>query len=161
MNPILHSDMQRLAVDAKRIKQGLDKLEHDCSIWERSPGGKEVTQTMEDLKEIEVDVSLMLSDYIAAGCTLGEDAPKVVFHDFRRIFGCLDSLFNGLKRARHELAKAYGQEGAAVVRFQIDHERFRNLLGQIQGHLNGNHRRIDLPSERIPVRRGQDYAITI
>jgi hypothetical protein len=161
MNPILHSDIRRLTVDAKRIKQGLDKLERDCAGWARKLGGKEVTATLGDLEEIEIDVSLMLTDYITTGCTLGEDAPKVVFHDFRRIFGCLDTLFNGLKKARQELAKAYGQEGAVVDHFQIDYGRFRNLLGQIQRHLNENHSQTGLPSGGIHVHQAQDYAITL
>jgi len=122
--------------------------------------GEHSVDLMEDLREVEVDVSLMLTDYITAGCTLGEDAPKVVFHDFRGIFSCLDALFSGLKEARLELLNRSSQ-GTITDRLGIDWGRLRNLLGQIQRDLNENHSQIGLPSEGIQAQQAQDYAITL
>ena len=35
MNGIIHRDSDRLTAHAERIKQGLQRLEQDCSVWAR------------------------------------------------------------------------------------------------------------------------------
>ena len=160
MDNILRRDTHRLTLKVEEIKQRLERLERDSSASVGHRDGEDLVGLVEDLREAEVDVSLVLTDYIAAGCTLGEDAPKVIFHDFRGIFSCLDALFNNLKQARLELENTYTR-GAITDHLGIDWGRFRNLLGHIQRHLNESHGQIDLPSEGIQVHRAQDYAITL
>ena len=150
MNSIFQRDNHRLTLDAERIRQQLEGLEREFVVSIGHRDGEDSVDLMEELKEVEVDVSLMLTDYIAAGCTLGEDAPKVVFHDFRGIFSCLDALFSDLKEARMELENACTQ-GAIADHLGIDWARFQNILGQIQSRLSENPRKHDIPSEGIQV----------
>jgi hypothetical protein len=134
MNAVIHRDTQRLEGDAETIEQELDCLTRDCSSWARKRAEQDLAGLMEDLKGVEVDLSLMLTDCISAGFEHGEKAAKEVFHDFRKIFGCVDTLFNDLKEARLQLGQAYIRP-TMLDHLEVDCRRFRKLLGQVQGHL--------------------------
>jgi hypothetical protein len=160
MNAIIHRDSDRLIAHAERIKQGLQTLEQDCSVWARMREEKDLLDLMGDLKGVEMDVSLMLTDCISAGCQCGEEAPKVVFHDLREIFACLDTLFNGLKKARLQLDEAY-IHSAMLDHLEIDYGRFRKLIGKVQRHLNAQQDQRAVPSEGVPVHLAQGHAATL
>jgi hypothetical protein len=160
MNAIIHKDSDRLTAHAERIRQGLETLEQDCSVWARMREEKDLLDLMEDLKGVEMDVSLMLTDCISAGCQCGEEAPKVVFHDLREIFGCLDTLFNGLKKARVQLDNAY-IHSTILDHLEIDYGRFRKLLGKVQRHLNAQQSQTPVPLEGTPVHLAQGHAATV
>jgi hypothetical protein len=160
MKTILHRDTHRLAVDAERIKQGLERLKQDCSAWARKEEEKDLTDLMENLRGVEMEVSLMLTDCVYAGCHCGEEAPKVVFHDFREIFRCLDTLFNGLKKARRQLARDYIHAGIPD-HLEIDYERFIKLLGQVQRRLNSQQGQTAIPLDVVQVHLAQGHATTL
>jgi hypothetical protein len=157
MNAIIHRDSDRLTAHAERIKQGLEKLELDCTLWARKREEKDLVDLMEDLKGVEMDVSLMLTDCISAGCQCGEEAPKVVFHDLREIFACLDTLFSGLKKARLQLDKAYIHSGI-LDHLEIDYGRFSKLIGKVQRHLTAQQRQTTVPLKGAPVLLDQGHA---
>jgi hypothetical protein len=158
MRTILHRDTGRLRVDTERIKQGLERLKQDCSAWARKQEEKDLADLMKNLKGVEMDVSLMLTDCISTGCQCGEGAPKVVFRDFREIFRCLDTLFNGLKKARRQLAKDYIHP-AIPDHLAIDYERFIKLLGQVhQRHLNAQQSQTVIPLDGVQVHPAQGHA---
>jgi hypothetical protein len=144
MKNILHRDTRRLRLDAERIERGLERLKRDCSAWSRKQEEKDLVDLIENLKGVEIDVSLMLSDCISAGCRCGEGAQKVVFHDFREVFRCLDTLFDGLKKARSQLAKDYIHPGIPH-RLEIDYERFIKLVGRVQRSLDVQQGRTVIP----------------
>jgi hypothetical protein len=160
MNGVILRDSDRLTAHAERIKQGLDRLEQDCSTWARKREEKDLVDLMEDLKGVEMDVSLMLTDCISAGCECGEEAPKVVFHDLREIFACLDTLFNGLKKARLQLDRAY-IHSAILDHLEIDYGRFRKLIAKVQRHLNAQQSQAAVPLEGVPVHQAQEHAATL
>jgi hypothetical protein len=160
MNAIINRDSDRLTAHAERIKQGLERLEQDCSAWARKREEKDLVDLMEDLKGVEMDVSLMLTDCISAGCQCGEEAPKVVFHDLREIFGCLDTLFNGLKKARLQLDNAY-IHSAILDHLEIDYGRFTKIIGKVQRHLNAEQTQPGVPLEGAPVLMAQGHAAAL
>jgi hypothetical protein len=160
METILHRDTHRLRVDAEKIKQGLERLKQDCSAWARNQEEKDLADLMENLRGIEMEVSLMLTDCIYAGCHCGEKAPKVVSHDFREIFRCLDTLFNGLKKARWQLAQDYIHPGIPD-HLEIDYERFIKLVGQVQRRLNVEQGQTVLPLDAVQVHLPQGHATTL
>jgi len=160
MNAITHGDSDRLTAHAERIKQGLQRLEQDCLVWARKREENDLVDLMEDLKGVEMDVSLMLTDCISAGCRSGEEAPKVVFHDLHEIFACLDTLFNGLKKARLQLDKAYIHY-AILDHLKIDYGRFSKLMGKVQRHLNVQQSQTAVPLEEVPVHLAQEHAATV
>ena len=134
MNAVLHSDAQRLERDVEKVKEGVECLTKDCSAWARRLEEADLVGLMEDLKGVEVDVSLMMTDCISAGGHHREGAPKVIFHDFREIFGCLDTLFHDLKEARLQLNKTYIHP-AILDHLKMDYGRFRKHIGEIQRYL--------------------------
>ena len=160
MNAVINRDSDRLTAHAERMKQGLERLEQDCSAWARKREEKDLVDLMEDLKGAEMDVSLMLTDYISAGSQCGEEATKVVFHDFHEILCCLDTLFNVLKKARVQLHKAYIHSGI-LGRLEIDYGRFRKLIGKVQTHVNVQQSQTAAPLEGAPVHPAQEYATTV
>jgi hypothetical protein len=160
MKTILHRNTHRLAVDAERIRQGLENLKLDCSTWARKKEKRDLADLMENLRGVEMEVSLMLTDCVYAGCQCGKEAPKVVFHDFREIFHCLDTLFDGLKKARRQLAKDYIRPGLPD-RLEIDYERFIKLVGQVQRRLNAPQQgQTVFPLDGVQVHLGQGHATT-
>jgi hypothetical protein len=159
MNAIIRRDSDRLTSHAERIKQGLQRLEQDCSAWARKREEKDLVDLMEDLKGAEMDVSLMLTDCISAGSQCEEEATKVVFHDLHEILCCLDTLFNALKKARMQLHKAY-IHSAILGRLEIDYGRFRKLIGKVQTHLNVQESQTAVPLEGAPVHLAQGHAAT-
>jgi hypothetical protein len=160
MNGVIQRDSDRLTGHAERIKQGLERLERDCSAWARKREESDLVDLLEDLKGVEMDVSLMLTDCISAGCQCGGEAPKVVFHDLREIFACLDTLFNGLKNARVQLDRAYIHSGI-LDHLEIDYGRFRKLTGKVKRHLDAQQSQGAVPLERTPVHLAQGHAATV
>jgi hypothetical protein len=160
MKTIRHRDTNRLRIDTERIKQGLEKLKQDGAVWAIKQNEKDLADLMENLRGIEMDVSLMLTDCVYAGCQCGEKAPKVVFHDFREIFCCLDALFDGLKKARRQLAKHYIHPGIPV-HLEIDYERFIKLVGQVQRRLNGQQAKTPIGFDGVKVHLVQAHRATV
>jgi hypothetical protein len=135
MNAVIHRDSDRLLAHAERIKEGLQRLEQDCSAWARKREEKDLVEIMEDLKGVETDVCLLLTDCTSAGRPCPEEAPKAVFHDLHEIFACLDTLFDGLKKARLQLGSAYIHD-ALLDHLEIDYGRFSKLIGKLQRDLD-------------------------
>jgi len=135
MNTILQKDMTTLMVDTERIKDDLERLERHYSVWARKQEEKDLADLLQDLKGAEVDVSLLLTDCVSAGCHCGENAAKVVFHDLHDLFSCLDKLFNDLKKAREQLEEAH-IHAMSLEHLDIDYGRFAKLITEIRGYLN-------------------------
>jgi hypothetical protein len=134
MNSVINKDARKLETHAQTIEQGLDCLTRDCSAWARRRAEQDLRGLMEDLRGVEVDVSLMLTDCISSGFENGEDAPKEVFHDFREIFGCVDTLFRDLKEARLQLGEAYIHP-STLNHLEVDCRRFEKLIGKVQDYV--------------------------
>jgi hypothetical protein len=159
MNSIIHGYAQRLEEDAEKIAEGLKCLGTGCSSWARTQEEKDLKDLAEDLQNIENDVSLISADCILAGCQLGEDPSKVLLDDFREIFGCLDALFNGLKKARIQLNNAYIHP-TILEHLGVECGRFRKLIGQVQRHLNEQQHKTANPWDAIQVHLVQRPAST-
>jgi hypothetical protein len=146
MNTAIHRDSDRLLAHAERIKEGLQRLGQDCSVWARKREEKDLADLMENLKGAETDVCFLLTDCASPGRRRGEETPKTVFHDLREIFSCLDTLFDGLKKARLQLGEAY-IHNAVLDDLEIDYSRFNKLLGKVQGNLSTQPRPSVAPPE--------------
>jgi hypothetical protein len=120
---------------AETISQGLKRLENDYTKWTAKHGEMELADLLESVKGVEIDLSLMVTDYISAGCQVKEDT-KIVFDDFHKIFVCLDALFCDLKKARSALKEAYYISRNTFCHLEIDCERFMKNIQQIQAHLS-------------------------
>jgi hypothetical protein len=157
---ILRKDAHKLRVDTERIRHGLEKLKRDCLAWARKQEEKDLIDLIEILKGVEMDVSLVLTDCISAGCRSGERAPKVVFRDFHQIFRCLDILFKGLKKARKQLAKDYINPGISYL-LEIDYERFINLVRRLQRNLDAQQGQTVIPLHGVVGHMAQGHALSL
>jgi len=137
MGCILHRDARKLVDDTERIKQDLVRLEQDYSSWSREYEENDLVTLMEDLREVEIDVSMMTADCVFAGEQSEKDAPTVVFHELHQTFVHLDALFNDLKKARLALQEAYIHPDL-ITHLEIDCGRFTKTVGQIRRHLDGS-----------------------
>jgi len=135
MNQILEKDMMTLMVDTVRIREDLNKLEGDYTNWTRKGEERDLEDLLEDLKGAEIDVSLLLTDCVSAGCHCGEDREEVIYGDLHELFSCLDKLFHDLKMAKDQLVEAY-IEGACIEHLDVDYGRFEKLIGEIRGYLD-------------------------
>lgn len=160
MNALIYRDSERLTAHAESIKQGLQRLEQDCSGWDRKREEKDLVDLMEDLKGVQTGVNLMLTGCICARSQCGEEATRVVFHDLCEILCCLDTLFNVLKKARMQLDEAYIHP-AILDRLEIDYGRFRKLIGNVQTHANGQQSGNGGPLEEAPLHPAQEYAASV
>jgi hypothetical protein len=160
MNALIHRDSDGLTAHAERIKQGLQRLEQDCSVWARKRQEKDLVDLMEDFKGVQNGVNLMLTDCICARSQHGAEAAKSVFDDLCEILCCLDPLFNVLKKARMQLDEAYIHP-AILDRLEIEYGRFRKLIGTLQTHVNGQQSQSNVPLEETPLDLAQEYATTV
>lgn len=160
MNAMIHRDFDRLTAKAERIEQDPQRLEKDRSTWVRKPEEKDLADLVEDLKGAEGDLGLMLTDCICASSQCGQETPKVVFHDLHEIFACLDTLFNGLKKARLRLDKTY-IHCAILDHLEIDYGRFAKLIVKVRRHLNAQQRRTGAPLAEGRVHLAQEHAAPV
>ena len=137
MDCILHRDVRKLVDDTERIKQDLGRLEQDYSSWSREYEENDLVTLMEDLREVEIDVSMMTADCVFAGQHSEKDAPRVIFHDLHQTFVYLDALFSDLKKARSALEEAYIHPDL-ITHLEVDCGRFQKTVGQIRRHLDGS-----------------------
>lgn len=134
METDLRKDIRRLMQDANRIKEGLDTLKQDCSDWASGHEDGDLAQLVENLKQTEIDVSMMMTDCISAGRCREEQGMRATFDDLQNTFLCLGHLFDDLKKARLELKKAYIQP-SLLGYLEINYGRFSKTIGRIQKHL--------------------------
>jgi aryl carrier-like protein len=134
MEANLQKDIRKLLVDANMIKEGLDTLRQDCSDWARGHEDGDLAQLVENLKQAEIDVSMMMTDCISVGRCREEEGMRATFDDLQKTFLCLGDLFDDLKKARLELKKAYIQP-SVLGYLEINYGRFSKTIGRIQKHL--------------------------
>ena len=134
MDAILHKGTPSLSAAAERVKHGLGRLKRDCSAWARNREERDLSDLMEGLKDMEKDLSLMLTDCVTASCPNGQETPKAIFDDFREIFASLDALFNTLKNARVQLKEAYIHP-MMLDHLEVAYRRFNKLIRQVRSHL--------------------------
>lgn len=137
MDCILHRDARKLVDDTERIRRDLVRLEQDFSSWAREREENDLATLMEDLKKVEIDVSMMTTDCVFAGQHSEKDAPTVIFHELHQTFVYLDALFNDLKKARLALQDAYIHRDL-ITHLEIDCGRFTKTVGQIRRYLDGS-----------------------
>lgn len=159
MNAAIRRDSDRLTAQAERIEQDLKRLEKDCSVWARKREEKDLVDLMEDLKGVERHAGIMLTDCICASAQCREEAPKVV-RDLNEIFACLDTFFNGLKKARMQLDMAY-IHSELLDHLEIDYGRFSKLIATVQRHLDAQQSQTGVSLKEDRVHLAQEHAATV
>jgi len=125
----------KLMDDVKKTRGDLAKLEKHCRKKAVELKQKDLSDLVDEIKEVEVDVSLMLVDSVFADFHSGEEN-GVIAIEIPRVFVHLDALFGDIKRARSEYKEGLVSP-QTMDRLNIDCRRFIKALWTIEKELGG------------------------
>lgn len=100
MSLILRRDIRKLMRDADIVQRSMDMLEHDYAAWDNQCQHNDLTQLIENLKQLECDVSTMLSDCIFLGRQYWKDHNLPLIDSLHQSFTTVNTLCNDLKSIR-------------------------------------------------------------
>ncbi|MEJ2024578.1 MAG: hypothetical protein P8Y00_06125 [Deltaproteobacteria bacterium] len=124
-------DIKKLIADNNRLRSGLEKLEQDQARWAPRDEERDLKEIATVLKQMEGDVSVMLSDCIAL---VGQHEGNGIGQNLRQAYACLDVLFEDLKNARNHLEMTY-IPSEEVKQMRIDWGRLKKTVAEIAHHL--------------------------
>ena len=124
-------DIEQLVADNNRLRSGLEKLEQDQARWAPRDEERDLKEIATALKQMEGDVSVMLSDCFAL---VGQHDGNGIGENLRQVYACLDILFADLKNARSHLEMTY-IPSEEVKQMRIDWGRLKKTVAEIAHHL--------------------------
>jgi len=139
MDPVLRQHIHKLIADSEDVKSVLELLENDHAIWARNREEKDLEKFSHRVKQLENDISLIMSDCFSFSQQKENRAP---IEDFHLAFARVNDLFQDLKKVRLDFHEACIYPGE-LEQLEIDWGRFRKTIDQILKHL----------------KRGQDFMI--
>jgi hypothetical protein len=116
--------------DTEGAKFALERLEEDHAIWARSREEKDITQLIKRVRQLEFDVSILMSDCFC----LSHEYEESDIEGFHLAYVHMNALFQDLKKARRNLDKEY-ISSEELSELEIDWGRFRKSIEKIQKHL--------------------------
>jgi len=151
MDLMIRRDIRQLMLDVKKVQRGLGMLEQDHDAWARERQQYDLIQLIKRVNRLESDVSMMQSDCMSMVLSHQEDDSWQVVDSLHHTFATLNILFNDLKLVRMDLNSSYIHP-EELKQLEIDWDKFRKTIGQIQKHLQGNENLLKIKSE-IPSGR--------
>lgn len=152
MGLVIRRDIQQLVHDAQGVQRGLDILEQDHADWARERQQYDLTQLIKRVNRLESDVSMMQSDCMSMSIRYQEDGTWQVVDSLHRAFAIMDTLFNDLKQVRTDLNDSYIHPGE-LRQLEIDWDKFRKTIGQIQKHLQDSEIFLELKGDLLTGRK--------
>lgn len=156
MDLMIRRDIRQLMLDAKKVRRGLGMLEQDHDAWARERQQYDLIQLIKRVKRLESDVSMMQSDCMSMLLSHQKDDSWQVVDSLHRTFATLNILFNDLKQVRMDLNSSYIHPDE-LKQLEIDWDKFRNTIGQIQKYLQDNENLLKIKTE-IPLGRELEKA---
>ena len=131
MKRILKKDIDKLMNDTKKVKQEIEVLEQDHAICATDQEDKDLMDILDDVKGLEVDVSVMMGDCFF----LSQEKKNIgVKGDLHQAYKNLTILFKDLKKMREEITTSYVVK-RELEQLEIDLMRFRKTVMQIKEDL--------------------------
>ena len=152
MDPMIRRDIRQLVHDAQEVQRGLDMLEQDHDDWARERQQYDLTRLIKRVNRLESDVSMMQSDCMSMNLKYQEDGTWQIVDSLHRAFAILDTLFNDLKQVRTDLNDSYIHL-AELKQLEIDWDRFRKTIGQIQKYLQDSENFLKLKGDLLSGRK--------
>ena len=152
MDLVIRQDIRQLVHDAQEVQRGLDMLEQDHDDWARERQQYDLTLLIKRVNRLESDVSMMQSDCMSMGLRYQEDGTWQVVDSLHRAFATLDTLFNDLKQVRTDLNDSYIHP-AELKQLEIDWDRLKKTIGQIQKHLQDSENFLKLKGDLLSGRK--------
>ena len=132
MDLTIMRDVRKLMAGTKDVRQALEVLEGDHAIWARRREEKDLAELIDRVKELETDVSMIMSHFVSVS---RRDEGRGITEGLHDAFSCLNTLFQDLKKARRDLNEAYIHP-EEIKQLEIDRCRFMKAIGQIQKRLH-------------------------
>jgi len=148
MDLIIQRDIEKLWGDTENVKQIFITLERDHSVWARKREEKDLAKLIERVKQLKVDVCLMMSDCLSFS---RYEEKKAVIEEMHHAFACLNNLFQDLKTVKGDLNEVYIHPDE-IKQLEIDWCRFKKAVGQIQEHLEDE--KPYRSTEYVPLTKG-------
>jgi hypothetical protein len=152
MDLVIRRDIRQLVHDAQEVQRGLDMLEQDHDDWARERQRYDLTRLIKRVNRLESDVSMMQSDCMAMGLRYQEDGTWQAVDSLHRAFVTLNILFNDLKQVRTDLNDSYIHP-AELKQLEIDWDRLKKTIGQIQKHLQDSENFLKLKNDLLSGRK--------
>ena len=124
-------EIRKLQEDNHRLQLRLEKLEQDHAAWAATQEQKDLEEIATALKDMEVDVGVMLS---ACFSLVRRHYRNGIGDNLRHAYVCLDALFEDVKKAGRDLGTAYIHPGD-LKQMRMDWGRLKKTVGEIADYL--------------------------
>ncbi len=129
MNSMAQHDVQRLINDIEEVRHVLEMLENDQALWARRQQEKDISDFMNYLTQIEVDISILMNRFVADNKS-NEENEEYVFEEMQQSFSYINDLFHDIKLIRKDLGRSYIRPDE-IKGLEIDWARFRKNMRQV------------------------------
>jgi hypothetical protein len=127
MNSIAHSDIQRLMDDIEEVKHVLEMLENDRVSWARNHEERDISNLVDCMNRIEIDMNISMYKYIPSQEQDQENNNHFI-EGMRQAFSYVNDLFCDIKNIRKNLNRSYIKPGE-FENLKIDWARFsKNIM---------------------------------
>ena len=134
MELVLKMNTEKLFSDTQKVKHCLEVLEKDHAAWARSREAKDLAGILEGIKNLEFDVSFLISNCVS----MNQMNPNNrIEGDLHQAFKGLNTLFEDLKIVRKKFNQSYTTQ-EELEHLEIDWARFKKTVEQIQEDLKEN-----------------------
>jgi hypothetical protein len=133
MNWIAQHDVQRLVNDLEEVRQVLGMLENDHSLWAREQQEKDISDFINYITQIEVDISIIMNTFVANNKNSEKNEDHVI-EGMQHAFSYINDLFHDIKNIRKDLDRSYIRPDE-IKTLEIDWARFRKNIIQVLNYM--------------------------
>jgi hypothetical protein len=133
MNSMAQHDVQRLINDIEEVGQVLEMLENDHTLWARRQQEKDISDFINYITQIEVDISILMNRFVTNNKNSEENEGHVV-EGMRHTFSYINDLFHDIKNIRKDLDRSYIPPDELKI-LEIDWARFRKNMRQVLNYM--------------------------
>ena len=132
MDSMVQYDVQKLTNDIEEVRQVLELLENDRFLWARTREEKDISDLIDCISKIEVDLSVSMNNLIANNNSSKNEG--FVIEKMQHAFSYVNDLFHDVKNIKNELESFYIQADELET-LEIDWARFRKNIFQVMNYM--------------------------
>ena len=133
MNSMAQHDVQRLINDIEEVGQVLEMLENDHTLWARRQQEKDISDFINYITQVEVDISILMNRFVTNNKNSEENEGHVV-EGMRHTFSYINDLFHDIKNIRKDLDRSYIRPEELKI-LEIDWARFRKNMRHVLNYM--------------------------
>jgi hypothetical protein len=135
MNSMVQHDVQRLINDIDEVRQVLEILENDHALWARRQQEKDISDFINYINQIEVDISIIMNNFVTNNKN-SEKNEGYFIEGMQHAFSYINDLFHDIKNIRKDLDRSYIRPDELKT-LEIDWARFRKNIIQVVNYMQG------------------------